>query len=276
MTRAIIAKSFFIALGIILVVLCIIGGSLLWIHHTYRRVNGYKLRRVNNSCIEITWKTPSRLLITPKMTLEEYHGTCFKQLTNDEVFPPLAPYDDVWMYAIDSERIRGATPAIFVNPRLDKALDMMEQVLKLTREGNTNKEVVTRLASQSYIYVGWIIMNEEDIAVLLDVLADRSKVTFDADLITPHRILYRIRKGVEKHFVIDQSDDAALQKIRQKIPVMFENLNAKAGHPCDEMHVLYLDGHIECIPFGKKFPAVQAFVDAFCGSCGGQEKYGKS
>jgi hypothetical protein len=29
------------------------------------------------------------------------------------------------------------------------------------------------------------------------------------------------------------------------------------------MHVLYFDGHVEAIPFGERFPAVQAFMDAF-------------
>lgn len=40
-------------------------------------------------------------------------------------------------------------------------------------------------------------------------------------------------------------------------------MNRAAGHPCETMCVLYLDGHVERLRWGERFPAVPAFVDAF-------------
>jgi len=88
-------------------------------------------------------------------------------------------------------------------------------------------------------------------------------VDLDADLPTPQGMLRRLRGGVEKEFASDPTNEASLAEARSQIPVFFEAMNAKEGHPMDAMHVLYLDGHVERVPFGQRFPATQQFVDCF-------------
>lgn len=61
----------------------------------------------------------------------------------------------------------------------------------------------------------------------------------------------------------DPEDEGELQNIRRTVPVMYELLNPEAGHPCDAMHVLYLDGHVERIPMGDRFPATKVFIESF-------------
>jgi len=222
--------------------------------------DGYRLRRVGPAAIRLSWGTGSGVMIGPYSKLYT-QGFILKTFQDDPLvaLPTLAPYDGVWMYVVDPE----SSTAQYVNPKLSDAENRIFQIMELEHGGGDNKEIVTRLAAQSYIYLGWVVMGEKDVAALKKALADRSKVDLDADLITTHGTLYRLRPGVEKHFVGDVQDEAALLEARKRIPIMFESMNRKAGHPCDTMHVLYLDGHIEVIPFSKRFPAVQGFMDAF-------------
>jgi hypothetical protein len=151
----------------------------------------------------------------------------------------------------------------YVNPKLDRALDRMIQIGELTRDGKADAQLLARLAAQSYIFLGYVVVNERDVALLKQAVADRSSVNLRNDIVTLDGALYRLRHGVERHFVQDPNDEEALVRASAAIPVMFESMNAKAGHPCDVMHVLYLDGHIEAIPFGTRFPSLQSFMDAF-------------
>lgn len=106
-------------------------------------------------------------------------------------------------------------------------------------------------------------MNDDDVRLLKSALADRANVSLDRDISTHHAVLYRLTPGVEKHLAKDPDNMGELKELRHAIPVMFELLDRNAGHPCDAMNVLYLDGHVERIPFGDRFPATQTFVDAF-------------
>ena len=152
---------------------------------------------------------------------------------------------------------------LVVNPKISNAEARVYKAMDMVSARPPDWDGLTRIAALGYMYLGWVVRDIDDARALRDALRDRSKVDFRADLPTARGKLWRLRVGVEKEFVPDPSDATALAALRKQIPVMFEAMNAKAGHPMDTMCVLYLDGHIEQIPFGQRFPATQAFVDLF-------------
>ncbi len=229
----------------------------------------FNLRRVDFDEIRISWGTGSGVNISPRGTLE-FRSFAISGSPDADVhqrstweLPSLTTQNEVWMHVVDPRQMESAVPASFVNPKLDNAVDRMFQMLELKSKGEKNADFLTRIAAQSYIYLGYVVLDEDDATALKSALADRSTANLDEDLITPEKTLYRLRPGVEQHFVDDPDDEAALGEARKLIPVMFESINTQAGHPGDVMHVLYLDSHIEAIPFGERFPAVPGFMDAF-------------
>ena len=181
----------------------------------------------------------------------------------DGELPVLSSQKNVWMYDVAPERMGSAVPASYVNPLNDHAFEQMIEMLRLWQGGNSNAVRMTQIAARNYTYLGFVVMNEEDVRLLKSALADRAHVSLDQDISTRDGVLYRITSGVEKHFANDPSDEDELREIRKTIPIMFEVLDSNSGHPCDRMNVLYMDGHVENTPFGSKFPATQTFVDEF-------------
>ncbi|MBX3179460.1 MAG: hypothetical protein KF886_19050 [Candidatus Hydrogenedentes bacterium] len=230
---------------------------------------GINLRRLDSETIRISWGTGSGVNVSPEgalgfwgFVLESARGNGTPQELA-QALPPLSPLDGVWMYLVKPERMGETVPAEFVNPKLDGAIDHMFHLIALGGEGNQNGDRITRLAARSYIYLGYVVLNESDVVALLTALADRSRINLEEDIETPERRLYRLRPGVEHIFADDPNDEKALADARRNIPIMYESINLDAGHPGDVMHVLYLDGHVEAIPYGERFPALPSFMDAF-------------
>ncbi len=281
-----VALGILILLGLTLVVARVVVGivtapSLDWWLQSLGGVtkDGTILKRRGPETIRLSWGTVSGVSISAANSLE-WWGLSFGMWDEifdwDEIsdtedvdvptFPPLAPYEGVWMFDVAEkgiEHYNSVTACSFINPKLSKAEKRMFRIKELVETEPVDWEAVTRLAAENFTYLGWVVRNESDISALKEALTDRAEVDLSADLRTPHGVLYRLREGVERQFVSDVNVHDALEKARSEIPVMFECLNAEAGHPCDAMHVLYLDGRIERIPFGQRFPATQTFVDAF-------------
>jgi prepilin-type processing-associated H-X9-DG protein len=207
---------------------------------------GFTLTRNMDDTVRISWgggRIGSGLNISPERTLE----TLFRYHLKDD-----GSLDDVWMFDIPLRLLGTVTPASYVNPLNVGSVDRMFEVIRLCKGGNSNADAVTRIVAQEYTYLGWVVMNDGDVKALKAALANRAEVDLNADISTSEGVLYRLSPGVEKHLTI-----------RQTIPVMFEVLDPRAGHPCDAMHVLYLDGHVARIPVGERFPATQAFLESF-------------
>ena len=246
-----------IGFAIVLVVLVVSLTS----HRRTQSREGFRLTRLDRETIRISWGTPSGVDISPRQTLEFFLGS---QLENggDFEFPQISPLADVWMFSVEPESLGSATPASFVNPLNDDAFDKMFELIRLSKRGNSASEAVTRRAAQHYTYLGWVVTNDQDARALKLALSDRTAVALDADITTPSGVLYRLVPDVEKTLASDPTDEAKLEAIRASVPVMYEVLNPKSGHPCEAMHVLYFDGHVERIPWGT-FPATEVFTQCF-------------
>jgi prepilin-type N-terminal cleavage/methylation domain-containing protein/prepilin-type processing-associated H-X9-DG protein len=130
---------------------------------------------------------------------------------------------------------------------------------KLEREGDA-----------SYIYLGWVIMNNEWLTPVMPVLnafwpvitcntdPNNPGTDADEDLTLEHPTfgdlrLYRMREGIERFFITDINNPAASAVAQSEVAVMWDEVAALEGafnHIPGGCNVLYMDGHVEF----RKYP----------------------
>ncbi|MDZ4689457.1 MAG: hypothetical protein SH850_30650 [Planctomycetaceae bacterium] len=252
-------RRFIVVTGLIVLVVAL---AILKGHLHQRTRYGFTLTRVNDQTIRISWGTASGVNISPESTMRFFLGY---DLQSGHVgnFPTLSRDEGVWMYDIKPESFGSAVPASYINPLNNDAFNQMFEMIQLAKSGNVNAAAMTRRAACNYTYLGWVVMSDDDVLSLKSALKNRSQVALDQNLETSHGTLYRLVPDVETRFAANPSDLDELTELKSKIPVMFEVLDSNAGHPCEAMHVLFLDGHVERIPVGDRFPATQTFIKSF-------------
>ncbi|MCC6697184.1 MAG: DUF1559 domain-containing protein [Candidatus Hydrogenedentes bacterium] len=120
------------------------------------------------------------------------------------------------------------------------------------------------IGDESYFYLGYAVTNETEARAFLD--AYRARIaeggTFEDDLPVPagtgtgggDKIL-RLRDQVTV-----EAESPGMQPVAQyQIPVMFDR--DFTHHIPAGINVLYMDGHVDFLKMGDKFPAVQWFLD---------------
>ncbi len=132
---------------------------------------------------------------------------------------------------------------------------------KLEREGDA-----------SYIYLGWVIMNNAWLtssAGVMPVLMEFGKAVLyhdtpipgtdaDKDVVLNHPdfgqiTLYRIREGIERFFITDINNPAATAVAQSEVAVMWDEvatIPSAFNHIPAGCNVLYMDGHVEF----RKYP----------------------
>ena len=242
-----------VAVALIAVALAVVSS---W--RKYQRTShGLTLTHRGDS-VRVSWGTPSGFNISPRSTLRMLHG-----LNGDAHFPELTRLNRVWMWQIEPKNRSRSGMVSYVNPRNGNCLDQMTRMIRLSNDDNTNADEVTRIAARNYVYLGYVVQNSADVGLLVSTLKNRKNISLNSDIQTQNGTLYRLCAGVEKSLANDPTDETELNSLRRSIPVMFELTDHKNGHPCDTMHVLYLDGHVELIDIGETFPATQEVIDAF-------------
>ncbi|MBX7254933.1 MAG: DUF1559 domain-containing protein [Candidatus Hydrogenedentes bacterium] len=150
---------------------------------------------------------------------------------------------------------------------------------------------VCKLARGSYYYLGWAFYEPHillpgavvpttlagvDLSTVGGVVAFASTL-FDADLINGFVDMYtngfsledkesdlgpvpRLRQGIERFFVSDINNAAASAVASSGIPVMWDEIAVYGGattynHVPGGGNCLYMDGHVEWLPFHSKFPS---------------------
>jgi prepilin-type processing-associated H-X9-DG protein len=112
------------------------------------------------------------------------------------------------------------------------------------------------ITDMSYCYLGWIITNQQEAEAFFEAYDKMSQVDYDQDIIVPEgrgnggaNIIYRLRSADE--LLPNLNIDLA------KVPVLWDkpsnDLN-NFSHVPTGSNVLYLDGHIEFVRFGERFP----------------------
>jgi prepilin-type processing-associated H-X9-DG protein len=187
---------------------------------------------------------------------------------NNGKFPPLAPYKGVWM--LDLERLYPeylTDPAVLVNPDLPDAGEIVDQLSKLLAETPVDWEEVTVLAARSYTYTNWTVQEDSEVKDLRAGYMQLARADYDNDLEVGDRTFYRLREGIERFFITEINNPAGSAMAQSDIPVMFEAIQEETPrrlfHKPPDYNVLYMDGHVELLEYGERFPATETAADAF-------------
>ena len=120
------------------------------------------------------------------------------------------------------------------------------------------------ITCESYIYLGWLVTNEEEGLAVIDAYRDAYVDALEEDFEVPKGTgngggdrIYRLRAGIER-FLISDINMIIREPLAATVPIMWEwpSNHAQGGN------VLYLDGHVEFVPYPGKFPMTQNFIEA--------------
>ena len=120
------------------------------------------------------------------------------------------------------------------------------------------------VADHSYFYLGWTVSTEEEGSVLLDVYESLDLAERDRDIWLSEgrgsgrgQTIYRLREGIERFFITDVMNPAAAVMAASTIPVVCDR---PANHGGRAGNVLYMDGHVEFVPYPGEFPMTTRFM----------------
>jgi hypothetical protein len=158
-------------------------------------------------------------------------------------YPPLTPYDGLWMADLETlypEYL--SNPEMLVNPRRPGARTQEERVRKLFTRDEIPWREVTRIAAENYSYPGHALTSEEELRRLVETGPVVARVEASA---AP------LQEGVERFFITDINNPAAIKGVAIPVLVARPPEGAKAG----DVGVLYMDGRVERLPLGGRYPA---------------------
>jgi prepilin-type processing-associated H-X9-DG protein len=197
-------------------------------------------------------------------------GLVFKMYAHEQdgQYPPLTPYKDVWM--VDLERLYPdfiTDLTVLVRQDLPDSHELMQELEQLAPESPVNWERITRIAARSYTYINWVVLNDSEAEELKLGYMRLGNEDLDTDFRSGNRTFHHLRDGIERVMITDINNPAASATAQSEIPVMFETVRREPHpHSRRKIHgynVLYLDGHVEFVNYGERFPATKAVADAF-------------
>jgi len=186
-------------------------------------------------------------------------GMAFKMYAAQSVgekYPPPAPYDGVHIFDLRTvypEFIND--PAVFINPDSNDYDALREELTGLLAQDAPDWERANRIVAQSYVYTGYPLKNEAELETFQEARVREGSDELEAG----GQVLYRLREGIERFYITDINNPAASAVMQSEIPILVENPSSRE----DGVYVLYMDGHVEFVRDGERFPATEAFGKAF-------------
>jgi prepilin-type processing-associated H-X9-DG protein len=189
-------------------------------------------------------------------------GLIFAMYSNEAPanrYPSLVHRADLWTFDPKPLYPEYFTDLSFLKcPSSAASWDIAEEFSKILERKPVDYSRFAELAARDYVYLGWVVHDESDMQALAEL---RKNPGFDREAfkaVVGGKTLFRLCEGVERHFIVDTKDPAGSAKARFEIPVMFE---AAYNHGQRGKNVLYLDGHVAFVKYGK-FPATDAVNEA--------------
>lgn len=178
-------------------------------------------------------------------------GLVFKMYANEspgETYPPLTPYEDLWMFDIQSvypEYINDLN--ILVSPNLPNHQELTKEMSVLADSSPKDWRRITEIAAEGFVYVGWNFNNEEQLAMLVQERDQLAKADIKGEIETENgKSLFRLREGIERFLITDINNPAGSASAQATVPIFFESLKAiQSSKSTKGSNVLYLDGHVE-------------------------------
>ena len=115
--------------------------------------------------------------------------------------------------------------------------------------------------ASSYWYTGYALSNEEDALAFVDAykkLVKEGKPLPKQIPLADGKKVYAFKDGVERFLISDVNNPSASAQIRSSIPVLIDRPGSHPGGA----NVLYMDGHVEFVPYPGKFPMTEKFIKA--------------
>lgn len=192
-------------------------------------------------------------------TLKQF-GVIFKMYSNQskgEVFPALTPYEGLWTFDIESLASEVITDLnVLVDTRSEvKSIDG-RTIDDLQAEDTIDWEAMTQLASNNYTYIGWLVEDEDELAAVVAAMARGDDTPRgERDVTRGREPIHRLREGIERFLITDINNPGASAQEQSTIPVMFETMDP--DNPKEFYNVLYMDGRVEAVQYGEKFPITE-------------------
>ena len=122
-----------------------------------------------------------------------------------------------------------------------------------------------------YVYTGYLIRNEQDLDAFATAytaeLADGADFSSDLPGETSYgSSVLRVREGIERFIITDINNPGGSAQAQSTIPVLWEwpdnHMQGMGGN------VLYMDGHVEWVPYPSEFPMTEHAVTTLAALAG--------
>jgi hypothetical protein len=175
-------------------------------------------------------------------------GLSFKMYASestDEMYPPLAPYDDLWIFDVKTMYPEYLDDLSLLVSKDDPDRDsLLAEFDAMQESGEMDWERVNRIAARRFVYFPWAVDDPADLPELAAARHRISTADYDADLENgpDGKTFFRMREGVERFLLTDLFSPDPSSETLSQIPIIMET---KITGMSDDSHVLYSDGHVD-------------------------------
>jgi len=194
----------------------------------------------------------------------EQLGLILKMYANEsrgERYPCLSSRPGCLMFANESvDGLRSVYPEYLSDPNiLICPSDRDAHIIKGPPRKMTMAEMID---DESYFYLGYAVTSDDDVKAFAEAYKQRiaEGLAIDEDLTAPTGTLHILRNGAERFFIVGIGDPQGSEKAQAKIPILIER---PENHGLDGGHVLYMDGHVEFVPYGEsgRWPMTETTIE---------------
>ena len=186
-------------------------------------------------------------------------------------YPELSPEAGRLMFALGENRgPRSVYPEYLNDPTIlfcpkDPAF---EKIKELEWDTLAPEKLAEVLNDRWYMYLGYVLRRDREVLAFAKAYRERVAAgkSFDEDLkVAPGEgncdtdTLYQLREEIGRILTNTPTFDESLERsLMAEIPVMIERI--ENNHDPKGGHVLYMDGHVEFIPYPGKWPMTETTI----------------
>ena len=189
-------------------------------------------------------------------------GLVFKMFANEspgQQFPALSPQAGRLMFDNDGVGKAKVYPEFLTD--MSVLMCPADKDKGILKDSTKQDDPVSLIDDHSYYYLGYVVMNEEDLKTFAKAYKERiaKGLKFDEDLTDGDHSVRLLREGVERFIITDINDPAAGAKAQSGIPLLIERPD---NHEPEGGNVLFMDGHVEYVRYSDngKWPMTKAFM----------------
>jgi prepilin-type processing-associated H-X9-DG protein len=186
-------------------------------------------------------------------------GLVMKMFANEsrgEVFPPLTTLRG--QLAMDASKIFPEYVAD-VNVYISPAHPDYNQIRNIAQ----TEGAASVIGDHSYWYLGYTLPDEATGLAFVNSFRAAAKAgeTLTEDIEAPEleqNRIFRLREGIERFMITDINNPSSSAIMQSQLPVLIERPGFFEGGT----NVLFMDGHVEFMPYPGKFPMTENFIKA--------------